>query len=39
MYELLEEFVTKDNGADLLAALSEMQLALVGGGSGQATLE
>jgi len=39
MYELLDEIVAKDSATDTLAAMSEMQLALVGGGSGQATLE
>jgi len=39
MYELRQETEEKQNMADALAALSEMQLALVGGGSGQATLE
>jgi len=39
MYEVLQETETKDNAADALAVLGEMQLALVGGGSGQATLE
>jgi len=39
MYELLQDNKIEENVDDAFAALSEMQLALVGGGSGQATLE
>jgi hypothetical protein len=38
MLELLQEPNVNDNTADTLAALSEMQLALIGGGTGDATL-
>lgn len=38
MFELFEEVDVKDNTADALATLSEMQLALIGGGTGDATL-
>ena len=38
MFELLQEVDMKDSTADSLATLSEMQLALIGGGTGDATL-
>ena len=38
MFELLQEVNANDATADTLATLSEMQLALIGGGTGDATL-
>jgi hypothetical protein len=38
MLELLQEVDVNDSTTDALAALSDVQLALIGGGTGDATL-
>ena len=38
MFELLQEVDVNDSTAEALAALSDVQLALIGGGTGDATL-